>query len=309
MNDDKLVSVIIPTFRRPDTLGRAIESVILQSYRNIEVIIVDDNSPETDFRIMTEKYMEKYNDDSRIIYIKHDRNKERCAARNTGIKNSKGDYLMFLDNDDEFHRTKIESQIKNLEALDGSWGMNYTRYIRKNGKKIIAFSAEKRSGNLLIEALKRNLFIHAGSNLMVRRSVIEEIGDFDENISINEDIEFISRALNKFKLAFVDNLGLTVYVDLQKPSNFDDVTDKYLDSVSHLINQLSKVQQDEVYRMINLQKFRYLLQNHFEIKDIIVMFTTKKLLFGETCRYILHLLYRRITKKSFGFKMMSHKRV
>lgn len=306
MNENKLVSVIIPTYKRPDTLSRAIESVLFQSYKNIEVIIVDDNNPETKFRNMTEKFMEKYKKDSRIVYIKHENNKERCAARNTGLEHSKGEYLMFLDNDDEFHKTKIESQVRNLEHLDESWGLNYTRYVRKNGKKIVAISAEKRSGNLLVEALKRNLFIHAGSNLMVRRSVIETIGNFDENISINEDIEFVSRALTKYKLAFVDNMGLTVYVDSEKTPNFNEITDNYLDSISYLLSQLSKSQEKEVYRMINLQKFRDCLQNHFEIKYVFGMLISKKVLLWDAIKYILHLLYRKLSKKSYGFDLKSH---
>lgn len=80
---------------------------------------------------MTEDLLCKYLIDKRVIYIKHDRNKNGSAARNSGYKKSKGDYIMFLDDDDEFEKTKVEVQQKNLSGLSKDWGCNYTKYIKK----------------------------------------------------------------------------------------------------------------------------------------------------------------------------------
>ena len=228
MPSEQLVSVIIPTYKNEKALLRAIESVLNQTYKNIEVIVVDDNAPDSEYRRKTAKEMEKYTNDSRVSYIKHYKNMERCAARNTGIKYSRGNYVMFLDNDDEFLISKVEAQIKNLESLDSRWGMNYSKYIRKDGDKVVAVCGEDRDGDLLIEALKRNLFIHAGSNLMVRKSVIDEVGGFNEEISINEDIEFISRVMLKYKMAYVDNMGLVVNIHDRGDIDFEEITKKYI---------------------------------------------------------------------------------
>ena len=96
-----LVSVIIPTYKRPDYLDRAIDSVLNQTYNNIEIIVVDDNNPNTEGRERTEKIMRRYENNPHVIYIKHEYNKNGSAARNTGFKASHGVYLAFLDDDDQ----------------------------------------------------------------------------------------------------------------------------------------------------------------------------------------------------------------
>jgi len=302
MPSEKLVSIIIPTYKQWNVLPRAVDSALNQTYKHIEVIVVDDNDPYTEFRKNTEEIMKKYENDSRVVYVKHSKNMERCAARNTGIKNSNGTYIMFLDNDDEFYKTKVEAQVKNLESLGADWGMNYTKYVRKNGDKIVAVCAENRSGNLLVEALKRNLFIHAGSNLMVRKSIIDEVGGFNESISINEDIEFITRVMKKYKLAYVDNLGLIVNVHERDSLDFEDITKKYLNSISGTLQLLSETELEDVHRMINLQRFRFKLQSQRDLRSALKLISSNKINTHIAIKYLGHLFWRRLTKKSYGFK-------
>ena len=111
MDNQPLVSVIIPTYKRLGMLGRAIDSVLNQTYNNIEIIIVDDNNEDSEYRKETERFMKKYDDNIEIKYVKHKQNKNGAAARNTGINNANGVYIAFLDDDDEFSPKKIELQI------------------------------------------------------------------------------------------------------------------------------------------------------------------------------------------------------
>ena len=112
-----LVSVIIPTYKRPTMLGRAIDSVLNQSYTNTEVVVVDDNSNGDMFRMETIQYMEKYINDYRVKYIKHERNQNGSAARNTGIQNSVGEYIAFLDDDDYFLKNRIKDAMCVLQQF------------------------------------------------------------------------------------------------------------------------------------------------------------------------------------------------
>ncbi len=105
------VSVVIPTYKRYGMLPRAIESVLAQTYKQIQVIVVDDNDPGTEWRAKTEKLMENYSTDSRIKYIKHSKNLNGSAARNTGIKNADGEIVCFLDDDDLYLEKKVERQV------------------------------------------------------------------------------------------------------------------------------------------------------------------------------------------------------
>ena len=79
------VSVITPTYKRSGMLPRAIKSVLNQSYQNIEIIVVDDNNPDTEWRIATEERMQEFKDDPRVMYVKHEKNMNGSVARNTGI--------------------------------------------------------------------------------------------------------------------------------------------------------------------------------------------------------------------------------
>ena len=121
MENNKLVSVVIPTFKRADMLDRAIESCLNQTYKNLEIVIVDDNDPESEYRKLTSKHMEKYISNKAIKYIKSHKNMGGAEARNLGINNSSGEYIAFLDDDDYFFDDKIKNQLEymiknNLDA-------------------------------------------------------------------------------------------------------------------------------------------------------------------------------------------------
>jgi glycosyltransferase involved in cell wall biosynthesis len=302
MCDQPLVSVIIPSFRRTDTLARAVDSILKQTYKNIEIIVVDDNGMNSVEQKATEALMNIYANEQRVIYIKHGKNKGRSAARNTGISISKGFYVMFLDNDDEFLPNKVAAQIKRLESLDSNWGACYTKYIRKKNGKTIVYSAENREGKLLEEAIKRNLFIHAGSNLMIRRSVIIDVGGFKEHMSYNEDVELLVRILTKYKIAFADELGLVVHIYSKNNNNkFKDITDIYTKEILTYIEKLPECAQKRVWQMFKLQLFRNLLTFKGSRRQALSMIKNRELDPHLVFKYMQYLIWRKVTKKSFGF--------
>lgn len=302
---DKLVSVIIPTFERSDTLSRTIDSVLCQTYKNIEIIVVDDNNSDTKYRKKTKLIMEEYKGFKNIFYIKHEKNKNGSAARNTGFRNSKGEYIMFLDDDDEFYKDKVCCQVNKMNSLDQSWGACYTNYVRKKNDKIVVYGAEKREGNLLVEELMRNLFVHAGSNLMVRREIVSELHGFDESFYRNQDIEFLTRILIKYKLAYADTVGLIVHTDggkIKRKKNFEEITSDYINKFSNLIKKLSDSDRLKVERMISLQLFRYYLSSR-KFKDVIKIIGTNDIPINCIIRYLLYLSKRFVTRKAYGFDL------
>jgi len=96
------ISVIIPSYNRANTIGRAIQSALSQSYQDFEIIVIDDGSTDH-----TEEVIRSFQD-SRIRYIRHNRNRGGSAARNTGIHAARGEYIAFLDSDDEWLPQKLE---------------------------------------------------------------------------------------------------------------------------------------------------------------------------------------------------------
>ena len=267
-NNNPLVSVITPTYKRPEKLPRAIDSVLNQTYPNVEIIVVDDNNPDTEGRKLTEEIMAEYEDNPRVKYIKHEKNKNGSAARNTGARNSSAKYLAFLDDDDEFLPTKIEAQVNALESRSDEWALCYTKYFNKKPNCKPVVSTECREGNLYKEALMQKICIAGGSNLFVRKTAFDEVGGFNELFLRNQDHEFLVKLLRRYKIAFVDVPGLIVYVHDDPPTvDYETVVERYLDSFSEYINTLSATEQRELHRSLNETRFIHFLTDKKDFKS------------------------------------------
>src|SRR5699024_9546594 len=116
----------------------------------------------------------------------------------------------------------IFEQVKALEKLSYAWGICYTGYDKLNDKGFIQKSDEKVEGDLLVQALSKNLFIGSGSNFMIRREIVCEVGGFDESFERNQDLEFLVRVLKKYKMKYIDkNLFLIHYEKKDNNYNYE----------------------------------------------------------------------------------------
>ena len=111
-----LISVIVPIYNAEKYIERCVNSILLQTYDNIEVIVVDDNGKGTEHQLLTEKAMEKYADNPKVQYIPHQVNKNGSCARNTGIRSAKGRYILFLDSDDFLAADALSKILYYVEA-------------------------------------------------------------------------------------------------------------------------------------------------------------------------------------------------
>lgn len=302
MNSLLKVSIIIPTYGRPDTLSVAVDSCLNQTYSPIEIIVVDDNNPDTESRHLTEQIMERYRDDDRVKYIRHICNKNGSAARNTGFRNSTGDYIAFLDDDDYFYPAKIENQVKRLNELSEDYGVCYSKYeTRYNGKVILTYRGHE-EGEQLLYALMRNLFIAAGSNLLVKRHIIEEINGFDESFKRNQDLEFLIRILQKYKLAYDNHLGLVVNAaTTPRNTNYLEITEQFRKNFNPFISKLAVDEINKVNCVLDLQIFRYYLFSKKDLKSAIKHVKENNISQLTVFRYLVHLLKRFIRKSSESF--------
>lgn len=304
MNSNPLVSVVIPTFRRPHLIDRAINSVLNQTYKNLEVIVVDDNAPDTIERKNTQIAISRYKNIDNVKYIKHEKNSGGSTARNTGWKNAQGKYIAFLDDDDEISPCRIEEQVKCLESLDDSWGACYTAYhiLMENG--YVQHSTTDQYGDVYIRALMRTFYIGGGSNLLIRKSVVDEIAGFDETFKRNQDIEFMARAFENYKVAYIPKDLLTIHWEVRndkKTYEFaDGITTFYLDKMSNRINRLSNYDKHRVLAVIALERARVALY-YKKFRDIYTILKDNHVSVYEIIKYLFYLLNRVITKKSYGF--------
>jgi glycosyltransferase involved in cell wall biosynthesis len=184
MMDRPIVSVVIPTYNRKDFLGRAVASVLNQTFQSFEIIVVDDASQDN-----AEATVRGFRD-GRLKYVRHTFRKGGSAARNTGILESRSDYVAFLDDDDEWLPKKLEKQIAVLEQSPASTGAVYTGYFvvdSLSGANLRERTAVKR-GNLLNELLVHNC-VGGTSSVIVKRECFERVGLFDEDLPSFQDYD------------------------------------------------------------------------------------------------------------------------
>ncbi len=141
--DAPLISVVLPTFNRKRLLPRAINSVLNQTYKNLELIIIDDGSTDN-----TEEIVKAYSD-TRIRYCKQKLNRGGSAARNAGIKLAKGELISFQDSDDEWLPEKLERQVRKFSEVGDDVGVIYCGYesVFERTKEVLPRSIPDESHN------------------------------------------------------------------------------------------------------------------------------------------------------------------
>ncbi|HVM38991.1 MAG TPA: glycosyltransferase [Sphingomicrobium sp.] len=181
-SDLPLVSVVVPTYNRAEYIVETIESVLQQTYPNIEIIVIDDGSTDDTAEVIRPFA-------PRIRYVWQD-NAERGASRNHGLRLASGKYIAFLDSDDVWVASKVEAAVAFLEA-NPHVGLVYTDAVQidSNGKELRLLRASGPSGRVTGKLLENN-FVSIGTH-MARTEVVREIGGFREErqLSGSEDWE------------------------------------------------------------------------------------------------------------------------
>ena len=215
MDSKPLVSIIIPTYSRPNNITRSIDSVISQTYNNIEVIVVDDNGEVTPYQLETEKALHDYIKQNIIKYIKHDVNKNGSAARNTGFRACRGEYVNFLDDDDVFMRDNIHIKVNSLINTPSSIGGTFSPvcYIKLDhlGKKIEYPSYYNKEGNVLEDFLIGRAMFNT-SGVLFKRDVIAQLNGFDESFVRHQDFELMIRFFRNYTVKLASSKPL-YYMD------------------------------------------------------------------------------------------------
>jgi glycosyltransferase involved in cell wall biosynthesis len=204
-----LISVIIPTYKRNDFIQRAINSVLNQSYRNIEIIVVDDNDPGSIYREKTEKLIFELQDNyENIIYIQQGLNRGAPLARNTGVVNAKGDYIAFLDDDDYWLSNKVEEQLKYINDYD----VILTR--AKTINTAYCFREFNEDEIVSHDLIKRNCG-GSTSGLLLKKEVITN-NLFDHNLLKFQDWDLYIRLCQNHKIRYIREVLIVIDFNLNR---------------------------------------------------------------------------------------------
>lgn len=208
MTEDHFVSVIIPNYNYAHYVGDAIESVMAQTYKNLELIVVDNGSTDNS-RLVLEGYEKKYAPQLKVVFQE---NRGQSGSRNRGIKESTGDLIALLDADDVWMPNKLEKQVELFDDMD--IGLVYSSYWISDEKlnRIKVQKAKYRGDILPFFAIAGSEAIVDGgeSNVIIRRECIEVVGNFDEELEESTGWDLYRRVASCYKIDYVD-LPLMIY--------------------------------------------------------------------------------------------------
>lgn len=225
-----MVSIIIPTYKRSQYLCRSIESILSQTYKNIEIIVVDDNGIGTEFQKNTYEQLQRYIEAEQITYIVHQVNKNGSAARNTGFRASKGEFVSFLDDDDYYKHDFVNESLNKLLESDEIWGGIFSpvTYVSRCGNGIVKkYITTYAKDCLTVEPFLTAKAHFNTSGILFRRSAIEHLKGFDESFRRHQDFEFMIRFFESYKLKVTSGKSL-YYMDCTSEGNHGkDIPNRY----------------------------------------------------------------------------------
>lgn len=194
-----MVSVVIPAFNAARTIGRALESVAAQTYKNLEIIVVDDGSTD-DLDGALAPFKEVG-----LHIVRHRVNRGAAAARNTGVEAARGDYLAFLDADDAWFAGKLEAQVACLERMREPVKLCCVGYVLRRDERSADQTVllEGFSKTRQFDALLLGCNLSPGSTLVLPRASFEAIAPFDERMRRLEDWDWLLRFTARGRIAIV----------------------------------------------------------------------------------------------------------
>lgn len=195
-----VISIIIPTYNRFHLVERAIKSVIKQTFKNFEIIVVDDCSTDKTEHIIKE--ISKT--DSRLEYIRTEKNIGGAAARNQGVSASQAKFIAFLDDDDEALPEWIEKSFEKILTLPESWGLLCCRWYQKSEFNVIYESAAfMNDGYIYEKLLKGHDPLSGTSGSVVKKAAFEDVGGFDESLYGFHDYDFFFSVAEKWTFHYL----------------------------------------------------------------------------------------------------------
>lgn len=298
-----LVSVVIPTYKRFDTLSRAIKSVVFQTYPNIEILVVDDNEPGDAYSNEVKKMIESLG----ILNLKlvtQEKHINGAAARNAGIVQAKGEFIAFLDDDDMWLPEKISKEIEFLKALPESVGAVSNRKVYyKDGKVNHVSECWKADSSQNFKVISKQQNIQT-CTLLIKRTCLDIAGYFDPTLKRHQEVQLMGCFTTKYRVEFLDEI-LTIIDSsdvMNRPTaeKLIEYKNDFFRSIKPVIDSYSKHKQTLVFAH-NMTEVAYALYRDGEkIRGIGILI--RCLVYPSVLlTFISRILYKRNSKKIGNF--------
>jgi len=252
------VSVLISVFNNEKTLDRCLESIFSQSYRDFEVVCVNDGSSDTSLEIIG-RWAEKIGPD-RFFLIKNSENIGLTKSLNLAIEKARGEYMARIDADDFWNKTKLEQQVAFLESHPevGILGCNFAN-VYKNGKEKY-FTTDETDAAIRKNIFKKNPFSH--SCVVARLDLVRKTGGYDEAIRYGQDYELWLRCL-----------PFTKFHNLQ-----EFLCTRIIGTGNSLKKQKQQMSQNMKTKLKYIRKYRYGLTNYAYLIEPLIIYLTPEAL-------------------------------
>lgn len=225
MNRESLVSVILPTYNRARTLANSIQSVLNQSHTNLELIIVDDGSSDDTPHVVAAC------GDPRIQYTAHTANRGAAAARNTGLRMAKGEFVAFQDSDDIWRQDKLGVQVGALKTSGAAICVCSHRLLAARTVSEVIRKEGEHKGESVMRTLMRGSHIST-QTIVARTAAVKDAGGFDESLEVSEDYELCLRLAMKNDFVFVARK----LVDINRsPDSISGDPRRFADATEHIV--------------------------------------------------------------------------
>lgn len=284
----KKISVVIPLYNKENSIIATLNSVVNQSYRDFEIIIVNDGSTDSSIKLIRDNF----NDDRIAVYDQV--NGGVSSARNNGISKSIGEWIIFLDADDLFEADCFEVLL-NLSYDFPEADMVVGNFLVKNAQKKISKVYSKRSVRGIVSNPFKSIwysnFLPRTGNFLIKKEVLEETGLFREDCSVYEDLELILDLISKSKLAYTPEIVMSYVRD---HSDLSVNIRPFNKTLPYFINDLS--QKNIYHRLIFLELCYQAIAVRKKSNDIIAVKKLKKKIKGYWFLLIMGKILKKISK-------------
>lgn len=247
MNKQPFFTIIIPTYNRRQFLKIAIDSVFNQTFKDWQLILVDDGSKDN-----TKELVDKYKNPSLQYYYQP--NQGPAAARNLGLSKATGDYICFLDSDDRFRKNKLEIAHQQIEK-NPKYKIFHTEEIwYRNGQFLAQKKEQKKLAGFIFENSAKLCSISI-STAIIKKDVFQKIGYFDQSLPACEDYDFWLRATSQYPIFLISD-----FLTIKEGGHKDQQSKKYSGMDKFRIYSLLKILQNKninsQYQQIAYQQLR-----------------------------------------------------
>ena len=248
-----LVSVVMPTYHDTQYLERAVDSVLNQTYKDIECILVNDNTPGDEYSQKLYAVIEKYKD-KRFVFLEQEKHINGAAARNFGIRHAHGEFIAFLDADDWWKPEKVEKQVRFMRETGCAGSSTLVEYYDED--TAVRWMRPYKDGKIAKQILRREVDVNTGT-FMAKHTALDKAGYFDESLKRHQEVQLLTMFTSKYSIRLLPEY-LTCYNtssnnNMPNPDNFRRMKEALYHSVSSVMDRMGRREKRRIRALNNFE--------------------------------------------------------